>query len=1471
MKQYGKKLLSGLMALAMCLSLLPASALGVDMETGRAFDTALEHTDKYLYRVGNANAVALDRLFKLTDDFEAAALDFSKFSGNEISIEVTTIAGDASGSYDKAVKAVQFSGAGVVRVDAKLAGGSTTAYRLNLEVVDGTNATTAMSATGGNVVLLADINCGGGTVTVSNGHTLFGNGYTLTFTGIGAQGSNKVTNFAEAYVKVDGGSLENVQVKCPLFPESYGLVPGDDDKGLTGTYRYMLSAVRTKGESRISNSYIYGGRTNVFFYSGSAAIENTVLECGATANIQSWGSDIDTLTLDNVTTIQYLHNKVYGAGVLIGNEDVNSNTKLVIKGALNQYNWLGASQVSDIQNYYIQFAAEKAVEITQFQHAYDGDTYVNFGVIYLDDKDAVIEDSRPNHGGYESADLSFAGYHGKVYSVCGGTVELKDSTYAYEPNSNGLYRPNMNFAVPDGETGVTLKQDGTVSVEVNEGADKSVDLAAYVNPYKYSNLTAAIKVSSKTGNQELPLDGSSVTFSKRGSYVVTYEVTDSAIYDKNANRTDESVTYAKEVPFNISVVNNLPDAELKFDQSTQRFYYYPFDVGPLDTDNKQYLPLLNGLKIYDYTSNGEKTLVFDGDGHDYSSIIRYEHSNSGNCTTTFYFQDNTVLKMVYDARANTGGSTYSTTLMLGGDGVLYAVNNGGTSAAEKAFYWHIDRYEYTGRNGRTVTVRGSNSLTTDVTKVPENSTLIDNAKGATTYRAERNQIMQFDAQGNPKDGVVFIGTKGPQYRKEYATNDKTTYKFEYGYGAEKRELPTWVPYDPGAHKVTLNGNAPEDQVMTDTPFLLTTGALDAEGYISREGFEFDGWYTQPIGGEKVGTQTNADGDWTLSGYSVTGDVDLYAHWLKDVTISFDTQGAGNVAAVNTRSGLSYELPAAPERSGFDFAGWSLGTVSPENVVLAGTTQFATEEDAVWYANWLEKAAVQYTVTYNVSGGTAVSTAEVTVVEGQSITLPETTYAGIGGTTAKSFAGWFTAASGGTRVGGSGDSYTPTGSVKLYAQWTVKTYTLTFSIGNSNGSNKAAKADPNKLTDIPYGATISYNNNKLTVKNGNETLGTVSYSHTSGYEINGWKVTVTVTGAADNEITSDSSAYPDSAKTVTGNMSIYCKTGSGGCFADGTLITLADGTQKPIEQIETTDKLRTYNFFTGEYEEQPIALLVNHGYAEYPITNLHYSDGTMLRLIYEHGTFDYDLNKFVYVTPENYEEYLGHRFVKDNGESGYELVTLESVEVTNEYSGLWSITSAANMDAFANDMLTIAPPDDFYNWIPMGEKLRYDAAAFAADVETYGLYTYEDFADFVTYDQFIAFNGAYLKAPIEKGLITWDYLVDLIDVYQKYMPDVPQQRPEEAVKEAAVDAPKTTEAATPVEASVDIPELVEAPAPTDTPAEAPKLVEVPSPIEAPAETPETNETPESPAPSETVSVSEGSAETETVEPAAAEEP
>ena len=76
-------------------------------------------------------------------------------------------------------------------------------------------------------------------------------------------------------------------------------------------------------------------------------------------------------------------------------------------------------------------------------------------------------------------------------------------------------------------------------------------------------------------------------------------------------------------------------------------------------------------------------------------------------------------------------------------------------------------------------------------------------------------------------------------------------------------------------------------------------------------------------------------------------------------------------------------------------------------------------------------------------------------------------------------------------------------------------------------------------------------------------------------------------------------------------------------------------------------------------------------------------------------------------------------------------------------------------------LTIPPIEGWFDYFEIGNDMKYDAEKMQADIEKYGLYTYEEFAEYVTYEQFIAFNGPYLKVLVGRGVLTFDGILSLI--------------------------------------------------------------------------------------------------------------
>ena len=231
--------------------------------------------------------------------------------------------------------------------------------------------------------------------------------------------------------------------------------------------------------------------------------------------------------------------------------------------------------------------------------------------------------------------------------------------------------------------------------------------------------------------------------------------------------------------------------------------------------------------------------------------------------------------------------------------------------------------------------------------------------------------------------------------------------------------------------------------------------------------------------------------------------------------------------------------------------------------------------------------------------------------------------------------------------------------------------------------------------------------------------------------------------------------------------IQLKVDGKSCIAAGTLITLADGTQKKVEDLVETDTLLVFDHESGEYIAAPILFIERDGWAEYNVINLEFSNGTHNRLIYEHALFDLTLNKYVYITESNYAEFVGHKFAIINGaNNGFESVTLNKAYLTTEYTGCYSLVTAYHLNYFIDGLLSIPGGiTGLFNYFEYGEGLKYDEEKMQADIKKYGLYTYEDFANYVSYEVFeYAFPAKYFKVSVGKGLMTYEDILALIERY-----------------------------------------------------------------------------------------------------------
>ena len=224
-----------------------------------------------------------------------------------------------------------------------------------------------------------------------------------------------------------------------------------------------------------------------------------------------------------------------------------------------------------------------------------------------------------------------------------------------------------------------------------------------------------------------------------------------------------------------------------------------------------------------------------------------------------------------------------------------------------------------------------------------------------------------------------------------------------------------------------------------------------------------------------------------------------------------------------------------------------------------------------------------------------------------------------------------------------------------------------------------------------------------------------------------------------------------------------------CVAEGTLITLADGSKKAVEDLTGDEMLLVWNLHTGSFDYAPMLFIDKDPETLYRVINLTFSDGTIVKVISEHGFWDVDMNRYVYLD-ENAAEFIGHRFMKQNG-SGMTEVTLTNVEIRTETTRAYSPVTYGHLCYYVNGMLSMPGGITglFNIFETCGDLPRYDADAMAADIDAYGLFTYEECRQTypVPEEVFEAFNGRYLKVAIGKGLITQERIGELIERYSEF--------------------------------------------------------------------------------------------------------
>ena len=290
-----------------------------------------------------------------------------------------------------------------------------------------------------------------------------------------------------------------------------------------------------------------------------------------------------------------------------------------------------------------------------------------------------------------------------------------------------------------------------------------------------------------------------------------------------------------------------------------------------------------------------------------------------------------------------------------------------------------------------------------------------------------------------------------------------------------------VQWTDPTYAVTLHPNGGTINNGNVTEYIYGVGAtLPTADDMTYTGHTFKGWYDNEsltgdpvtaIGGTEMGNKEYW-AKWTINQYTITFDTDggsevapitqdygtaitapeppakpgytftgwnpalpatmpaenltVTAQWtVNQYTITFDTADGSAIAPITQDYGTAITAPAAPTREGYTFTGW-------DKTIPATMPAGDMTITAQWTVN-------QYTITYDLDGGTAEGNPDTYTVETDAFTLKNPTRPGY------TFTGWS-----GTGLTGE-DNLTvtipkgSTGNRSYTAHWSLNTYSITYDL------------------------------------------------------------------------------------------------------------------------------------------------------------------------------------------------------------------------------------------------------------------------------------------------------------------------------------------------------------------------------------------------------------------------------------------
>ena len=361
-----------------------------------------------------------------------------------------------------------------------------------------------------------------------------------------------------------------------------------------------------------------------------------------------------------------------------------------------------------------------------------------------------------------------------------------------------------------------------------------------------------------------------------------------------------------------------------------------------------------------------------------------------------------------------------------------------TPGGSKQAYYFINFKGQTGNNYTGSTLNGFETANNGASLI---------AAGTIT---DQNKAYSGGSSGAKNIWIGVAPTDGSQASIKYLTN----YEFD---GNTTATDPALVKINENRFLALWSTTATNDSTHGPVQYVF----IDGQGNTVSPVYNMNGALSdcQPIvaGDNVVWYTTGGSDNWWSSSeeaptfYTInTSNGQSAAHdATQSHVVTFDSNGGSSVQSQNVRVGATATQPATPTRTGYTFQGW----YTAKNGGSKYDFGQAVTGDITLYAHWTVNT---YTLTFDGNGGNPAETTRTVQYGNQYGTLPTPTRTGY------TFAGWYTAKNGGTKV-------TPTttmgaADITLYAHWTVNSYTLTF---DGNGG-KPTETSRTVAYGSPYG-------------------------------------------------------------------------------------------------------------------------------------------------------------------------------------------------------------------------------------------------------------------------------------------------------------------------------------------------------------------------------------------------------------------